>query len=209
MDTAASSSSAGQVAPGRPGRQRRGMTGPRTGETRRGEGGGGHGVGGRGGGERSRGNGAPGGEGETRDQHTPHNPVTTANDTPPPAPLPTTTTTHATPATHLSASPHLSSGEDARVLFTARAQPEYPRHHRARAGKGEGRARTPPPTRLGSRHRTLLTTTPGDSPSHPRQRPPERGGEEEHTHALSPLSLPPRARVRQGTASRPKPGLSR
>lgn len=132
-----------------------------------------HGVGG--GGERSQGSGARDGEGETRDQHTPHTP------SPPPAahrppqhlfPPPHTHTTH---ATRLSASPLLASPPGRTPVALHRQRAARPRSPPSTRRRG-GRVRTPRRTQPGPRHRTLLATIPGDSPSHPRHRPPEEGG---------------------------------
>lgn len=120
---------------------------------------------------------------------------------PPPAPLPTTT--HTTHATRLSASPLLASPPGRTPVALHRQRAARPRSPPSTRRRG-GRVRTPRRTQPGPRHRTLLATIPGDSPSHPRHRPPEEGGEE---HSLLWALLPPRARNQAGHGQPAKPGL--
>lgn len=140
--------------------------------------------------------------GDARPAHAPH-PVTTASGTPPPPPAPLPTTTHTTHATRLSASPLLASPPGRTPVALHRQRAARPRSPPSTRRRG-GRVRTPRRTQPGPRHRTLLATIPGDSPSHPRHRPPEEGGEE---HSLLWALLPPRARNQAGHGQPAKPGL--
>lgn len=141
--------------------------------------------------------------GDARPAHAPH-PVTTASGTPPPPQrlFPPPHTHHARHTPLGLTPPRLSSREDARGPPPPEGgQTPVTTEH---AQEGGGRVRTPRRTQPGPRHRTLLATIPGDSPSHPRHRPPEEGGEE---HSLLWALLPPRARNQAGHGQPAKPGL--